>query len=186
VLAGPPSLADPEIAGQTFSDHIAKAMASSLAGREHWTSTMIGPRSAIVHMWATREDGTRDEYHLMLTADYYDQWPPRAVFVAPPDVDSQDWTDPTIDSRWMPIIDQQITTANQFAFHPRYQYVTEGNAQRQLICFSHSFDYYITGHGPSDGQCWKQGRHTLMATLSRIQEALRAPAYKGPAGALNS
>ena len=53
---------------------------------------------------------------------------------------------------------------------------------RQLVCFSHSFDYYISNHTPADGEGWDQRRHTLTATLTRLAAALRAPNYQEPSG----
>lgn len=49
-----------------------------------------------------------------------------------------------------------------------------------------SFDYYITGHAPPEGQVWRQSRHTLAALLSRTTEALTGPTYLGPAGDLDT
>jgi hypothetical protein len=48
------------------------------------------------------------------------------------------------------------------------------------------FEYYITGHTPTDGQRWQKGRHTLAATLNRISTALISPNYRGPSGDLDA
>jgi hypothetical protein len=55
-----------------------------------------------------------------------------------------------------------------------------------LVCCSMTFEYYISGHNPASGQQWQQGRHTLGATLTRIQDALTSPNYQRPSGAHDS
>jgi hypothetical protein len=48
-----------------------------------------------------------------------------------------------------------------------------------------TYEYYISGHSPAPGQRWQQGRHTLGATLTRVQDALTSAQYQGPAGVVD-
>jgi hypothetical protein len=174
-----PALADPDIAAATFAAHLERALASEPAVRSGWTATIVSPLEAVIHLTARRLDGTTDLFHLRLRAQWYDQFPPQAEFVAPPRDPDPSWWNPSTESRWMPRINNGVFPDGRFAFHPAYTFGTE---QRQLICCSMSFDYYISGHGPTEAQTWRQGRHTLVALLTRVQEALLPPAYEGPAG----
>ncbi len=180
-MAEAPVPSDPEIAAATFAAHLDRALASPAGERAGWTATRTGPLEAIVHITAERSDG-EDTYHLRLRADWYDKWPPQAVFVAPPTGESEEWRIPTGASRWLP-----KTTSfpdGSFAFHTDYSF-SEG-PQRQLICCSMSFDYYTTGHTPTPAQHWEQGRHTVAALLNRVQKALRPPYYEGRVGDLDT
>lgn len=174
-----PTLADADVASLTFAAHLEHALATELGRSSGWTATVLGPLEAVVHLTAKREDGTTDSYHLRLRAHWYDQFPPQAVFVAPPQHAEGAWPESRPDSRWMPRINNSAWPDGRFAFHPVYPFGTE---QRQLICCSVSFDYYISAHTPTEAQRWRQGRHTVVALLSRVQEALLPPAYEGPAG----
>jgi hypothetical protein len=49
-----------------------------------------------------------------------------------------------------------------------------------------NFDYYITNHTPTDTQRWRQGRHTRIALLSRLSDALTGDSYLGAAVDLGS
>jgi hypothetical protein len=178
-----PVLSDPEIAAATFSAHLDHTATSELGQRWGWAVTRVDPLEAIVHMHATREDGTVDEYHLRVRAHYYDEWPPQAVFVAPPTTEGEPWREPDITSRWLPNV-QNIWADSRFAYHVRYPY-PDGHSG-QLICCSKSLDYYFSNHTPTEGQHWRQGKQTIVALLSRVQEALQPPAYQGPLGDLNT
>jgi hypothetical protein len=65
-----------------------------------------------------------------------------------------------------------------FGLHPAYEY-PDGHIA-QLVCFSHSLDYYISNHTPEPSQIWQQGTHTVAATLNRLHEILSPPSYQGP------
>lgn len=183
-----PARSDPEIAAVVFGAHLAAAMESAQGRRAGWAMTGLDPLRSVVHLHAIRTDGTRDPYHLLLAGDWYDLHPPQARFVSPPPDDQSrpGWHDAPSGSRWLPLIDIGVTSPNGFAFHPTYTYTSEGGAVRQLICCSMSFDYYISDHAPTPEQAWRQGRHTVVALLTRVQEALQAPAYQGPSGALDT
>lgn len=184
-----PARMDPEVAARVFSHDLGRTLASDQARREGWTETRLGPLHTIIHMDGVWQDGTRDAYHLLLIGDWYDEYPPQGRFVVPPsaDVDFMDvsnWPEAPPGSPWLPKIDN-ATLDNKFAFHPIVTYAEEG-IQRQLICTSMSFDYYITGHAPTDEQRWKQGRHTVSALLTRVQIALKHPSYLGRTSALDT
>lgn len=179
MIAAAPALADPDIAAATFAAHLAHALASGPGVRAGWAATLMSPLEAVIHLTAHRPDGTTDPYHLRLRGHWYDQFPPQAAFVAPPLEPGGQWQDASPETRWMPRVNNAVWPDGRFAFHPVYSFETE---QRQLVCCSMSFDYYISGHTPTEAQRWQQGQHTVMALLSRVQEALQAPAYEGPAG----
>jgi hypothetical protein len=129
-----------------------------------------------------------DPYFVRLDARWYDQYPPKIAFVEL----TRDWPDARDGSRHYPAIAGSPTSdgrsypgqaAVQFALHDSYSY-GDGD-RRQLVCFSHSFDYYISGHGPTDEQRWQQGVHTLSATLTRLHAVLQAPSYLGPSHAVH-
>lgn len=142
-----PAPSDPEIAAATFEAHLNRALTSEVGVRSGWASTRVGPLEVVVHLTAARSDG-KDPYHLRLRADWYDQWPPQAAFVAPPTGNSEEWRVPTGESRWLPRTGS--FPDGSFAFHPSYPF--PGGVQRQLICCSMSFDYYVTSHAPTPAQ----------------------------------
>lgn len=181
--------ADPEVAAATFADDLDRAVASDAAARWGWSIADRSPLRAVIRMTAVRADGTADEYFVRLTADWYDQWPPEAVFVRPGAADGE-WMLPTPGSRWLPTI--QNFDDSSFAFHVAYPFSAEMKAafpdqtQGQLICCSMSFGYYISSHVPTEGQRWTQGKHTVAALLHRVQRALTAPHYEGRSGAIDT
>lgn len=184
----PPRM-DPEVAARVFATHLDKTLASNEARREGWTETRLGPLHSVIQMDGVRVDGTRDPYHALLIGDWYDQYPPQARFVSPPAIGTDrsevaNWPEAPPGSPWLPMIISGCM-GGSFAFHPVYNFVEDGTT-RQLICCSMSFDYYISGHQPTKEQRWTQGRHTVSALLSRLQEALRAPNYQGRSSALDT
>jgi hypothetical protein len=192
VTAVVPALADPEIAATVFEAHLTAGMNGSLASRYGWSATQLSPLSAVVNLTAVTITGERHPYYIVLGADYYDLYPPQAAFVIPPlepadaaEAGNFAWTPAREQSRWLPTVDPAKLN-NELQIHASYPYETEGNQQRQLICSSMNFDYYITNHVPTETQKWRQGRHTLVALLSRLSDALTGDAYLGPAGALDT
>lgn len=179
-----PAPADPEIAATVFADHMARVSGGAQARERGWTFTWLDAMHVVVTVTGTRPDGQRDGYHLKLGAEYYDRHPPTTSFVCPPRPASGNapgrdgWTEAPAGSRWLP----NVPELPWFAIHSGYGNFADGVA-RQLVCCSMTFEYYITGHGPTAGQQWRQGRHTLAATLNRVQDALNSPNYQGPAGA---
>lgn len=181
-----PAPADPEIAAEVFADHVAQ-VANSAQGRAYgWTFLRIDPRHVVVAVIGVRATGERDTYHVKLGAEHYDRFPPTTSFVCPPRDASLDrparpgWLEAPLGSRWLP----NVSGLAWFAIHSNFPSFADGVA-RQLVCCSMTFEYYISGHVPTPGQEWRQGRHTLAATLNRIQEALDSSSYQGPAGAVD-
>lgn len=185
-----PVRSDPEIAAATFADHLDRALASPAGARWGWKLAAATPLEAVVGLTGVRADGRSDQYYLRLRADWYDQWPPHAVFVRPDRDGSSGWLLPGEQSRWMPRITNFADSS--FAFHVSYPFGEEAKrdfpeeTRGQLICCSMSFGYYISGHGPAEGQRWKQGQHTASALLARVQLALLPPHYEGTAGDLDT
>lgn len=184
-----PALADPEIAAAVFEAHLTAGMRGSLASRYGWSATRLSALSAVVTLTAVTTTGERHPYYVLLGADCYDLYPPQAAFVIPPgdaaNASKPAWTPAREQSRWLPTVDPAKLNS-ELQIHASYTYEVEGNLQRQLICSSMSFDYYITNHTPTDTQRWRQGRHTLVALLSRLSDALTGDSYLGPAGDLDT
>jgi hypothetical protein len=128
---------------------------------------------AVVKMKGVRADSVADDYYVRLGAEYYDKWPPAAAFVKP-----ETWELAGPGTRWFPTI--QCQGINWFGLHAPY------NANQvvlpQLLCFTFTAEYYMVPHSPPPESVWKQGYHTLSATLARIAEVLKHPHYKGPSG----
>lgn len=182
---GLPVASDPEIAAATFSDHLSAFFADTRRATGGWGRIDVEPLTSVVVIPATRADGTVDSYFLNLDATWYDQWPARVTFVEP----LTGWPAAKPGSAHYPMIvgsplpDRALPgqPTISFALHPSYA-MTYGE-QRQLACFSHSFDYYFSGHTPTEEQRWRQGTHTICATLSRLHVVLQAPNYVGPSSA---
>jgi hypothetical protein len=66
--------------------------------------------------------------------------------------------------RWWP--NQQNQPGFEFGLHHNRTF--DDGTIGQLLCFSHTFEYYISGHRATEAQAWRQGTHTLSATLNRI------------------
>ncbi len=187
-----PAAADSEIAAAVFADHLARVEAGEQAQANGWTFTLLDPLHVVVTVMGVRPSGGRDAYHIKLGAEYYDAYPPTTTFVCPPrpaagDRPARDgWIEAPPGGRWLPAVD----ALPWFAIHPAYSFPAGvANARdgvpRQLVCCSMTFEYYISSHNPTSGQRWQQGRHTLGATLNRIQDALTSSNYQGPAGAVD-
>lgn len=169
-----PSKSDPEIAAQTFGHHLTRFFAQGRPEREDgWERITVDPLHAVIRVPAIRADGTRDSYLVSASAECYDAWPPQVAFVEPVE---DAYREAAPGSRWWPRQGNQ--PGFEFGLHPAYAY--PNGERRQLLCFSHSLDYYFSNHTPTESQRWVQGRHTVAATLSRIADVLRAPNYQGP------
>ena len=183
-----PAPADPEIAAAVFDAHLTMGMNGALARRYGWSATRLSSLSAVVNLTAVTTGGEHHPYFLLLGADYYDLYPPQAVFVIPPkqtEAGAASWMPARDRSRWLPTVDPAKLN-NELQIHASYAYEVDGNQQRQLICSSMTFEYYITPHAPTETQKWRQGRHTLVALLSRLSDALTGDSYLGPAGDLDT
>lgn len=128
---------------------------------------------AVIRIPGVRANTEEDDYYVRLGADFYDKWPPTAAFVKP-----DSWELAAPGTRWLPRI--QCQGINWFALHAPY-----GNANLvlpQLLCFTFTAEYYMVSHAPPTDSLWRQGYHTLAATLSRLAEVLKHPHYQGPSG----
>jgi hypothetical protein len=175
-----PEPADPEIAAATFQRHLAQFFATGRGATPGWGRTDLNPLEAVIRVPAIRADGTEDHYYVKLGAEYYDVWPPRAKFIEP--VKGGGWGSPALSSRWWP--KQEGSPGFAFGLHHTYTYPDQ--TVDQLLCFSHTFEYYISSHNPKDEEKWQQGVHTVSATLNRIAMVLTAPNYLGPSNDLNT
>lgn len=171
-----PDPVDPEIAAVTFDQHLTQFFQSGRGAGEGWERIDLDPLHAVIRVPAARPDGTHDYYFVLLGAEYYDVWPPTAAFVRS---DSNGgWPQATPDTRWWP--SQQNAPGFPFGLHHNRKF--EDGTVGQLLCFSHTFEYYISGHKAKETEAWRQGTHTVSATLNRIAMVLTAPNYKGPSG----
>jgi hypothetical protein len=170
-----PAKVDPEVAASTFAAHLDDFFANGRGGLPGWRRIDLGPLQAVVAIPARRADGTVDEYLVLLGADFYPVWPPSVSFV---ERAGQGWIQATPGSSSWP--EQKNSPGFSFHLHATYDY-TDGS-KRQLVCFSHSFDYYVSGHSPTEEERWIHGIHTVTATLSRLAEVLRSPNYERPSG----
>jgi hypothetical protein len=132
---------------------------------------------AVVRIPGMRADGHQDDYYLRLGAEYYDKWPPTAAFVKP-----ETWDLASLGTRWLPTI--QCQGINWFGLHAPYNANDNGRivSLPQLLCFTFTAEYYMVPHSPPADSVWRQGHHTLTATLSRLAELLQQPHYRGPSG----
>lgn len=176
--------ADPEIATKIFQADLDRAANSVFASRWGWAIEKTDALTAVVRLHAVRSDGGEDQYHLQLRGDWYNAWPPDAIFVAPPLEGSTVWRVPGTGSKWVPSIDASKTNPpSSIMVHTAYgQPAVPG----QLICCSYSLGYYLTDHKPTTGQRWTPGKHTLIALINRVQNALASGAYLGRAGDLDT
>ncbi len=171
-----PEPVDPEVAAATFDLHLRDFFATGRGREPGWERIDLDPLHSVIQVPAVRDDGTVDHYFVRLGAEFYDVWPPSVAFVR--HSETGEWIDATAGTRWWP--NQQNAPGFSFHHHAVYQY--PDGSSRQLLCFSHSFDYYLSNHNPSERERWAQGTHTVSATLSRVALVLHAPNYIGPSG----
>ena len=132
---------------------------------------------AVVRVPGVHVDSREDDYYVRLGAEYYDKWPPTAAFVKPETLDLA-----APGTRWLPRI--QCQGINWFALWAPYSCNHNGAviSLPQLLCFTFTAEYYMVPHSPPEDSVWRQGYHTLAATLSRLAEVLQQPHYRGPSG----
>lgn len=174
-----PALADPEVAALLFEEHLDDFLKRPRSQRRGFKRVaVISPLISILCVPGIRADATSDLYYLRLEADHYDQYPAEVRFVRPPPDGDESWAWP--DARNGMQSYPRIESVPWFRLHDAYNF--KGLGVRQLVCFSHTFGYYVSGHNPTASQRWRQGYHTVAATLSRIGEVLAPPNYRGPSG----
>jgi len=171
----PPVKVDGEVAAEKFRRDLewlggdrARQLALQLIAQERM--------HAVVCIPAVQADGRRDDYYVRLGAEYYDKWPPTAAFVKPESLEIA-----AAGTRWLPSI--QCQGISWFGLHAPYN--SGGLYLPQLLCFTFTAEYYMVPHSPSEDSVWRQGYHTLAATLSRLSEVLQPPHYGGPSGSVS-
>lgn len=171
--------ADPEVAAATFNQHLSAFWSTGRPQAFGMELINVDSLHFVIRLLAKQENGKTDRYFVLLGAEYYDSYPPTVMFVHPGDAD--DWLEAKLGTIWYPTIKFPPQPPPWFQLHPAYQ--IEGYSQpRQLVCFSFTAEYYMTNHNPTETQRWMQGRHTIAATLNRLQEVLSPPLYQGPSG----
>lgn len=170
-MAAEPAPLDPEVAALTFQRHIDDLWQTGHPDRRGWQRERLDELHTCFGLPALRPDGRRDWYWVKLGATYYDEWPPTVAFVRP-----RTWDPVTTTCRWWPT----VQALPDFALHLHYSGYKDG-AARQLVCFSRTAEYYLSGHSPRESEVWRRGDHTLAATLYRLDDVLTSSAYVGPA-----
>lgn len=177
-----PAPVDPEIAAATFARDLQVFFDDDRRRVDGWGLVTVAPLTAVAVLPGIRPDATVDPFFVRLDAHWYDVHPPRLTFVEPvrgfPAAQPGSAHYPVIKGSPLPHGAVSGSPTIQFALHPSYALTT--GETRQLVCFSHSFDYYLSHHTPTDAQRWQQGTHTLSASLTRLQIVLQAPNYVGP------
>lgn len=165
---------DPEVAARTFQRHLDTYWANRGLDSTGWSRTAVDELHTVVSIPARRPDGATEPYFIRLGAEYYDPFPPTVMFVA----GTSGWPRARVGTTWWP----QLSPPGWFALHDSRTYTGPGGQsfEGQLVCFSMTAEYYMSDHSPTENQRWRQGRHTVVATLSRLAEVLGPPHYTGP------
>jgi hypothetical protein len=171
-----PVKTDPEVAALTFAQHLDAFFASGRGTRPGWGREDLGPLTSVIRIPAVRENGAEDFYFVRLGAEYYPTWPTRTAFVAP--LGDGAYEAAADGTRWWPR--QSNQPGFPFGLHTNYQFA-DGHFE-PLICFSYTFEYYVSNHSPAENERWDPARHTLAATLNRLGAVLTAPNYQEPSG----
>jgi hypothetical protein len=185
-----PSAVDPEIAAALLIRHLDDFFDNSPNVSKDpaaWSRQETeNPLWSVVGIPARQLDGapSRSKHHVLVDASYYDSWPLKITFVEP--VSDGRWRRARLGTASYPLIagspgvtGGQQGVPFQFALHDSYPFAN--GSENQLVCFSYSFDYYVSGHGPTEDQKWRPGRDRLDATLNRLYTVLNSTAYLGPA-----
>jgi hypothetical protein len=165
-----PAPVDPEIAAITIGRHLDDLWATPTPSRRGWGRLALDSLRHVVALPARATGGATAHYFALLDARCYDLWPVDVAFVDP-----SDWK-PVSAGRWLPQIKPEPTS--RFAMHARYSFPDQ--SIRQLVCFSGTLGYYESAHAPTESQRWRQGKHTVAATLFRLDEMLGPDYYLGP------
>jgi len=172
---------DPEVAALTFRRHLETFWTNRELDNQGWRLVEIDSLHTVVTIPACRADGATDDYFVRLGAEYYDSYPPTVLLVTPED----GWPRARANTMWWP----RISAPSWFGLHDSFQFMQDNGQplyEGQLLCFSMTAEYYISNHNPTDDQRWRQGKHTVAATLSRLRELLSPPHYEGPNATRNS
>jgi hypothetical protein len=162
---------DPEVAAATFKNHLDRLWGTGRPSRLGWIRNDVDALHTLVTLPAKRPTGEIDPYYFRLGAEYYDVAPPTVALVQPDGVTHA----PQI-SKWFPVLGSK---PDWFGLHAQYPWPS--GPPRQLVCFTLSAEYYMTDHSPKESEEWKQGQHTVAATLYRLAEILSPKYYRNPA-----
>lgn len=165
--------ANPVVAMATFTGHLDQLWANRGLAERGWARETVDDLHVVVTIPAHRtgEHGEVTEpFHVLLGAEYYDLYPPTVMFVSP----EAGWPRARKGSRWWP----NVVGIPWLGLHDDFQY--PDGPRRQLVCFSMTAEYYMTGHNPTEAQRWRQGTHTVAATLNRLADVLSSSSYRGP------
>ncbi len=167
-------LADAGVAAATMRSDLDKYWAGRERDQAGWERLSVDDLHTIIKIPARTSAGEVHPYFIKLGAEYYDLFPPTVLFVAP----TEGWPRARSGSPWWPKFSQ---CPGWFQLHDNYRLEKEGTVifDDQLVCFSMSANYYLD-HSPTPAQRWQQGRHTVAATLTRLEEVLSPPCYVGP------
>jgi hypothetical protein len=157
-------IADPHRGRAQFAEHLLRVLAGRTLDQLGWITA--GPLTLFVPV-AAGVGGT-DDYLVRLGFEYYAEWPPTVQFINP----QTRAFDTARDLYWLP----RVEGDGGFAVHPQY---TNPNYTGQLVCCSFTAEFYRMLHPVNVEHLWDRQRHTFLATISRIQQALRSPYYKG-------
>jgi hypothetical protein len=163
--------ANPEIAAATFKDHLDRLWATGRPTRLGWLRNDVDALHTVVTLPAKRPSGEIDHYYFRLGAKYYDAAPPTVALVEADGV-----THAPENSKWFPVLESK---PDWFGLHAKYTWPS--GPARQLVCFTLSAEYYMTNHSPKESEEWRQGQHTVAATLYRLAEILSPQYYRKPA-----
>jgi len=171
-----PTEVDPEVAALAFRRDLDRFWEGGRPAELGWKRTAIDELTEVIEAPGRTPEGGVFPHLVKLEGHFYPTHPPRVLFVVPATLDEAPG-----DSPWFPKTDPagDGTRPQWFGVHPDYGY--PGEVQRQLVCFSHNLDYYLSDHNPTASEVWRQGVHTLAATLNRMAEILSPEYYRGPA-----
>lgn len=173
-------LADPEVAAATLEEHLDRYWAGGRPDALGITRQRLDALVWVVRLQGERATGEIDPYYLWVDGRYYDLYPVDVRFVEPPGEEPGQqwgWPDAKADGPWWPTLAE---SPPWLGLHATYNFQEEQTIE-QLICFSMTAGYYRSSHSPQEHERWRQGRHTVAATLNRLHEILHPPFYAGPA-----
>jgi hypothetical protein len=171
-----PIMVDPEVAALAFRRDLDQFWAEGRPEELGWRRRTVDSLTELIEVVGVTPDGASHAHLVKLNASYYPMHPPQVLFVVPGEL-----TEAPEGSIWFPMADPGGDPGRPqwFGLHANYGY--PGEIQRQLICYSHNLDYYLSDHNPQDSEVWKPGVHTVAATLNRLAEILAPVYYRGPA-----
>jgi hypothetical protein len=180
-VSAPLTEVDPEVAATAFGADLVRFWEGGRPFERGWKRTDVDALTSIVEMPGHTPEGGSHPHLVKLEGHFYPEHPPRVLFVVP-----GTHAEAPGDSPWFPRTDPGGADGRPqwFGLHSVYDY--PDGTKRQLVCFSQSLDFYISDHNPSESEAWRQGVHTLAATLNRLHEILSPVYYRGPAGELQA